>query len=96
MKVDFHPSAVEELEESADWYAARSIEAAQKLLVAVDVALGKIAEQPERFPQVDASHRACSLEKFPFQIVFRYEKERLLVIAVAHAKRRPRYWKKRK
>ena len=45
MQVDFHPEAVAELEESADWYGQRSPNAAHDLLVAVDMAIAKIAHQ---------------------------------------------------
>ena len=45
MQVDFHPEAVAELEESADWYRQRSPNAARDLLVAVDMAIAKIAHQ---------------------------------------------------
>ena len=43
MRIDFHPAATAELEESADWYAERSPTAAQGFALAVDAALDKIA-----------------------------------------------------
>jgi hypothetical protein len=36
--------------------------------------------------------RACGIERFPFQIVFRIDADRLFIVAVSHAKRRPGYW----
>ena len=95
MRIDFHPAATAELEESANWYAERSAAAARGFAFAVDAALKKISANPQRFPRVSARHRACSLEGYPFQIVFRDEGNRLYVIAVVHAKRRPGYWRSR-
>ncbi len=60
-----------------------------------DLVLDEISKNPERFPEVNRRHRACSLKKYPFQVVFRQENERIYVIAVAHAKRRPGYWRAR-
>jgi plasmid stabilization system protein ParE len=93
--IDFHPAATEEFEKSAQWYAERSLLAGQGLALAVDDALVKIAANPDRFVQIDSVHRACSVVGFPFQIVYRRSGDCISIVAVAHAKRRPRYWKNR-
>jgi hypothetical protein len=96
VRIDFHPQATFELEQSLEWYAARSAPAAQNFATAIEAALAKIAHDPGRFLQIDRRHRACSVEGFPFQIVYRVEGHRMYVVGVAHAKRRPGYWRRRK
>ena len=39
--------------------------------------------------------RRLFLDRFPYFVVFRETAKELQVIAIAHAKRRPGYWKKR-
>lgn len=95
MRISFHPAATAELEASADWYAEQSSTAARDFCVAVDVALASMEADPERFVRIDPRHQACNVTKFPFQIVFRRDEDRVHVIAVAHAKRRPGYWRDR-
>ena len=95
MRVDFHPEAAAELEDSADWYGERSPSAAQNFAVAVDLAIAKICQDPDRFTWVDDVHQSCSVMKFPFQIVYRKDSDRITVIAVAHATRRSRFWRNR-
>ena len=95
MRIDFHPGATDDLESSADWYAKCSASAARNFLVAVDLAISSISNDPERFFRVDKRHQACSVLKFPFQVVYRHENERVIIIAIAHAKRRPGYWRDR-
>jgi len=95
VKISFHPKATEELEASAAWYAERSPNAGRSFCVAIDHALEKIAADPERFVQVDSRHQSCSVINFPFQVVYRYQDERVNVIAIVHAKRRPNYWRAR-
>lgn len=95
VRIDFHPGATEELQESADWYFQRSPSAGRNFALAISRALEKIAADQQRFPHVDARHQACSLERFPFQLIFRTDGIRLIVVAVAHAKRRPGYWRSR-
>jgi plasmid stabilization system protein ParE len=93
--IDFHLEATRELEQSVAWYLERSGTAAKGFALAVDAALDKISQTPERFPRVDRRHRAGNLKKYPFQIIYRREDKRIYVIAVAHAKRRPGYWRTR-
>ena len=95
MQIEFHPDATAELDSSANWYAERSQVAAQDFLVAVDLAISSIVSDPERFARIDERHRGCSVARFPFQIVFRIGDDRIVIVAVAHAKRRPQYWRDR-
>ncbi|WP_149752993.1 type II toxin-antitoxin system RelE/ParE family toxin [Rubripirellula obstinata] len=95
MSAELHPDAIAELDLSADWYAERSPTASRNFLVAVDVAIATIVSDPNRFAYIDDRHQSCAVRKFPFQVVFRQAAGRILVIAIAHAKRRPGYWMSR-
>jgi plasmid stabilization system protein ParE len=95
MRAEFHPEAIAELDASADWYAERSPIAVKNFLVAIDLAIETIESDPNRFPFIDSRHQSCSVMKFPFQVVFRRKADQLFIIAVAHAKRRPGYWRGR-
>lgn len=96
MELRFHPAALAELRKSADFYTARSPEAAQRFAAAVDDAINSILANPQRYSRVGPNERGCSVVKFPFQIIYRTPGDILYVVAVAHAKRRPGYWKRRK
>lgn len=95
VEIEFHPEAIKELDDSAEWYMQRSQLAAKGFALAVDVALKKISDNPDRFPTLGRRFRACNLEHYPFQIVFQLGGDRLVIVAVAHAKRRPGYWRGR-
>jgi hypothetical protein len=47
---------------------------------------------PLRFRVLSAPFRKCLVPDFPYGIVFAIEPEFVLVVAVAHAKRKPGYW----
>ena len=93
--VDYLPEARRDFDESFDWYAARSTQAAIQFAHAIDVALSAVVADPERFSAVDDLHRACAVRLFPFQIVYRVVDDRVVVVAIAHAKRCPGYWRDR-
>jgi plasmid stabilization system protein ParE len=94
--VDLLPAARVDYDESFDWYAERSAAAARQFSLAVDDSLRLIGENPKLFASIDSSHRACLVRRFPYRIVYRIEPARAVVVAVAHARRRPRYWKDRR
>jgi plasmid stabilization system protein ParE len=95
LSVDFLRDARRDFDESFDWYAERSTQAALRFSDAVDAALTDVVADPVRFATMDGVHCECPVKRFPFRIVFRLVDERVLVVAIAHAKRRPGYWRNR-
>ena len=93
--IDYLPGARRDFDESFDWYAARSTRAAQRFVAAVDAALTSLANDPMRFASSDCVHHECPVNEFPFRIVYRVVDDGVLIVAVAHAKRRPGYWRDR-
>jgi plasmid stabilization system protein ParE len=95
LPIDYLAGARRDFDESFDWYAARSTQVAQRFVAAVDAALANVVANPLRFASPDGVHRECPVKKFPFRIVYRLVDDTVLVVAVAHAKRRPGYWRDR-
>lgn len=95
LPIDYLPGARRDFDESFDWYLQRSPKAALRFSAAIDAALARVAAKPEGFAAIDDVHRECRVETFPFRVVYRVSGECILVVAIAHAKRRPGYWKNR-
>jgi plasmid stabilization system protein ParE len=62
---------------------------------AVDNAVGRIADAPKSYPLADHGTRKFVLQRFPFNIFYRSDAMEILIVAVAHQKRRPGYWSDR-
>ena len=90
--VIFLRGAQRDYDESCDWYAERSDSALIGFQTAVETVLREIVENPERWAYCDERHRYRQLKRYPYLIVYRFEDNRVIVVAVAHAKRRPGYW----
>ncbi|MCB1037349.1 MAG: type II toxin-antitoxin system RelE/ParE family toxin [Acidobacteria bacterium] len=88
----YFPAAGLELEEAFEWYLERSLKAAEEFLLEIDRALAVIAAAPRIWPQFEAGTRRFVLRQFPYSIIFREADSAIEVVAVAHHKRRPRYW----
>jgi len=93
--IEYLRGARRDFDESFDWYAERSAGAAVRFAAAVDTALRKIALNPSQFASIDDVHRECAVRRFPYGIVYRIVEDRVLVVAIALAKRRPGFWKRR-
>jgi toxin ParE1/3/4 len=89
------PRAWQEIEAGADWYLQRSADASVGFVAAISDALDCISEAPQRWPKYLYGTRRFVLHRFPFSLVYLDESELLVVVALAHSKRKPGYWRQR-
>lgn len=93
--VDLHPEAIAEARVAFEWYRERSEQAASAFLSELDNAVEQIAEAPTRWPLYLHDTRRFLLRRFPFSVVYREVNEIVQIVAVAHGRRKPGYWKGR-
>ena len=77
------------------WYAERSPQAAAAFLAELDHAMVATTEAPESWPQYLCGTRRFLLRRFPFSVVYYLSDTNIDVVAIAHAHRRPGYWRNR-
>jgi toxin ParE1/3/4 len=95
LPVFLHPAAEEEADVALAWYAERSPQAAGRFLKALADTVEEISRSPQRFLPFHAGTRRALLRHFPFLVVFRERPDSIEIIAIAHGRRRPGYWRKR-
>jgi toxin ParE1/3/4 len=95
VKVELHAAARAEVAEAVDWYSARSVIAASAFVHEVDLVLKQAAETPERWPRGALGTRRLIFPRFPFVLIYRARPGLIEVVAIAHQRRRPGYWKRR-
>jgi plasmid stabilization system protein ParE len=97
VKIRFLPLAKQELLGEARYYDAEVRGLGDAFLDEVEKTLNLIKEYPEASPLYDKTGaRRRLMSRFPIAIVYVVESDTAYVIAVAHAKRRPGYWQRRK
>ena len=94
-QIDVHHEAVAEARAAAHWYRERSALAADAFLAELDRAVERITENPEMYPHYVRDTRRYLLQRFPFYLVYREVSGNLELVAIAHGRRKPGYWKKR-
>ena len=90
-----HPSAEAELWEAAAHYESIVEGLGADFRAEVERAFGQIRAVPDRWPKGVKDTRRYHVRRFPYSIVYLDRPEFLMVIAVAHGTRRPRYWRTR-
>ncbi|GAB1724050.1 MAG: hypothetical protein GDA65_05140 [Nitrospira sp. CR1.1] len=60
-----------------------------------DRGIEAVSLAPERWTLFVHGTRRYLFRRFPFQLVYRVVKDSVQVVAIAHGRRRPRYWKLR-
>lgn len=93
--VDLHPEAILEGREARLWYRTRNEAVGEQFRIALRRAIATIREAPERWPADEDGLRQYRVAGFPYRLIYWTDGDYSLVVAIAHAKRRPGYWKGR-
>jgi toxin ParE1/3/4 len=92
----WHPEASAEAENARDWYATRSPFVARGFLLALEEAVAAVTEAPERWPKHRyGCRRYVFTNQYPYTLIYRLAKAGVEIVAVAHQKRQPTYWRRR-
>ncbi len=95
MKVAFHEDALAEYVHAVAWYEGDYPGRGERFAAAVELVLAAIADQPATFP-MRPGVQAAVVHRFPYVVFFTgADTDTIRVLAVAHAKRRPGYWRGR-
>jgi hypothetical protein len=94
-RFDFILKRKQEYLTALSWYRERSLIAAINFERAFDQALARVREAPQRWPIYFKDFRKYTLRQFPFCIVYQDFSAEIVVLAVAHGRRQPGYWRDR-
>jgi plasmid stabilization system protein ParE len=93
--VEFHPLAADEAEAAERWYRERNEIASARFQRELDHVIELISERPRTGSPYSGDTRRVLLRRFPFFVVYRLRGDNVQIVAVAHARRRPGYWRAR-
>jgi len=95
MNTEFLPEADEEFREAIRYYKKEAPGVGLKFLAEVRRGVTFITENPFAAVAVGSGIRRKVLNHFPYSLLYAVESELVVIVAVAHQKRRPRYWRTR-
>lgn len=91
----FHPEADAELEEATLFYESRLVGLGKSFAAEVERMVSLIREFPDAGAKVGIDRRRVVVDRFPYSIVYRRDPASIVIVAVAHQRRRTRYWRNR-
>jgi plasmid stabilization system protein ParE len=91
-----HPEARREFNDAIDYYERESPGLGLIFTNEIDSGFARIREYPDAAPLVAECARRLALAKFPFSLIYEIREDCLMVLAVAHHRKRPYYWRVRR
>ena len=92
MKITFLTFARQEIDEAYAWLEERSSGKGLEFLDDLDRAVRRVVTFPLASTEVEPGVRRCLFAHFPYAMLYGIDEDTIVVLAVAHAHRRPNYW----
>lgn len=89
------PEAETEIAEAFDWYEAQVPGLGSDFLLCLDAIVSAILRSPAYYPRVHKIVRRALTRRFPYEVFFVEDGERIVVLSVFHARRNPKRWQDR-
>lgn len=91
------PEADEEIRHTFDWYESQREMLGLRFVDALDELLDRVRQNPSQYPRIGTrGARRALVPGFPYAVVYLELPEVIRVLAIAHGKRQPEYWRHRR
>jgi plasmid stabilization system protein ParE len=96
IRYSFHPEAEAEFDDAALFYESRVMGLGRQFAAEVQRVVTFICKYPEAGARVRLPVRRALVDRFPYAVVYRRERESIQILAIAHVRKLPGYWRRRK
>jgi toxin ParE1/3/4 len=91
----FHPEASQEYLAALAYHAAIGAGLGARFDAEIQRLVSEASREPQRFLRFAPPARRALSREFPYSVVYLDQPDRVWIVAVMHAKRRPGYWRAR-
>lgn len=95
MRLEIVDAALDEAEAARNHYASREAGLGDAFARDFAQSIAWIEAQPLAWALVGKRARRRLLDRFPYAVIYRVEKDLIRVVAVMHQRQRPGYWRSR-
>lgn len=94
MIVSFHPAAIQEAQNSAEWYNRQEQGLGIEFSAEIAEAVGLLKCDPARLPKTMGNLQVAKVKRFPYSLYFHFQPEtsRVFIVSIFHHRRRPGSW----
>jgi plasmid stabilization system protein ParE len=90
--IRFLSVARQELDDAFAWYERQSAGLGYEFLDELDRVVRRVSVYPDSCAELTHGLRRALLSRFPYGLVYGRETDLIVIVAVAHLHREPRYW----
>ena len=95
MSIRFLAVARQELDDAFVWYQQQSSGLGFEFLDEIDHVVHRVKAFPDSCAELTPGVRRALVNRFPYGLVYGQDAGAVIVVAVAHLHRKPRYWMSR-
>jgi hypothetical protein len=92
MKIRLLKIAQQELDEAVEWYNQQVVGLGLEFLDEFDDSVKLVAAFPEISGKILDDIRRFLINRFPYGIIYGIDGDFIVIIAIAHLRRKPNYW----
>ena len=89
------PTVQTDIEEAALWYNNQRKGLGAELLLSIEAEINLIARNPYTYQVSKKDYRRALIHKFPYNIFYKIDNDKVVILALWHFKRKPFSWLKR-
>ncbi len=94
MKLRILELAALEITDAKEYYNLQQPKLGERFQKDIQNAVDTILSFPQLYPEVSDSLRRSILHRFPYTIFYTIENDTIIILSVAHQRRKPYYWVK--
>ena len=92
MNIRFLTLAAHEVDDAVRWYEQQDKDASRGFLAELDHVVLLVKTYPFLARLIEPEIRRFLFVSFPYALIYGIDKDTIVIIAVAHQQREPRYW----
>ncbi|MFH1258562.1 MAG: type II toxin-antitoxin system RelE/ParE family toxin [Elusimicrobiota bacterium] len=93
--ISFLKAAEDEMLDAALFYESQAKHLGKDFLYKIETALTDISLNPMQWPIIDRDIHRRLLHRFPYAILYKIDKMKIIIVAIMHLHRHPDYWMER-
>jgi hypothetical protein len=92
MTVKFLDSAQLEFHDSVNYYNEQSFGWGFEFALEIQKTINRIVLYPNAWVQISKRARKCKCNRFPYSVIYFFDNDEIIIVALMHSKRNPGYW----
>ncbi|MCL5098874.1 MAG: type II toxin-antitoxin system RelE/ParE family toxin [Candidatus Omnitrophica bacterium] len=94
-RVVYTPEAEQEVADAYGWYEAREPGLGEDFLRCIEACVLAIQRHPQLYPLAVDEFRRALVRRFPFEVFYESDGDRIIVYSVFHCSQDPQKWRSR-